>query len=59
MQTKDEIEASRKALEPSPWRDRPIAESLSLFENMRRGLVDEGAATLRMRMDHKNENFNM
>ncbi|GAX82347.1 hypothetical protein CEUSTIGMA_g9776.t1 [Chlamydomonas eustigma] len=58
-QTKDEIEASRKALEPSPWRDRPIAESLSLFEDMRRGLVDEGAATLRMRMDHKNENFNM
>lgn len=43
----------------SPWRDRPIAESLALFEDMRRGLVDEGKATLRMRMDHKNENFNM
>ena len=26
---------------------------------MRRGLVDEGAATLRMRQDHRNENFNM
>jgi glutaminyl-tRNA synthetase len=26
---------------------------------MRRGLVDEGAATLRMRMDHRNDNFNM
>ena len=36
-----------------------MAESLSLFDDMRRGLVDEGKATLRMRMDHKNENFNM
>ena len=32
---------------PSPWRDRPVEESLKLFEDMRRGLVDEGAATLR------------
>ncbi len=52
-QTKDEIEASRKAMEPSPWRDRPIAESLAIFDDMRRGLVDEGKATLRMKMDHK------
>ena len=37
----------RKSREPSPWRDRPIAESLALFEDMRRGLVDEGKATLR------------
>lgn len=34
---------------PSPWRDRPIEESLSLFEDMRKGLIDEGKATLRMK----------
>lgn len=34
---------------PSPWRDRPIEESLRLFEDMRKGKIDEGAATLRMR----------
>lgn len=53
MQTKEEIEASREKREPSPWRDRPIEESLRLFDDMRRGLVDEGKATLRMKMDHK------
>ena len=37
----------REERRPSPWRDRPAAESLALFEDMRRGLVDEGAATLR------------
>lgn len=52
-QTKDEIEASREARSPSPWRERPVEESLALFEDMRRGLVDEGKATLRMKMDHK------
>jgi glutaminyl-tRNA synthetase len=50
---------SRERREPSPWRDRPAAESLALFEDMRRGLVDEGGATLRMRQDHRNDNFNM
>mmetsp|Transcript_9586 Transcript_9586/g.20421 ORF Transcript_9586/g.20421 Transcript_9586/m.20421 type:complete len:801 (+) Transcript_9586:112-2514(+) len=58
-QTKDEIEVSREKREPSPWRDRPIEESLKLFEDMRRGVVDEGKATLRMKMDHKNDNYNM
>lgn len=37
----------RKNREASPWRDRPVGESLALFEDMRRGLVDEGKATLR------------
>ncbi|KAK9818383.1 hypothetical protein WJX72_011738 [[Myrmecia] bisecta] len=58
-QTADEIKLSREKREPSPWRDRPIAESLALFEDMRRGLIDEGKATLRMRMDYKNNNYNM
>ncbi|XP_059622041.1 probable glutamine--tRNA ligase [Phlebotomus argentipes] len=35
---------------PSPWRDRPAAESLLLFEDMRRGKIAEGAATLRMKI---------
>ncbi|OQV13125.1 putative glutamine--tRNA ligase [Hypsibius exemplaris] len=34
---------------PSPWANRPIAESLALFEDMKNGMFDEGAATLRMR----------
>eukprot|EP00795_Rhopilema_esculentum_P002262 gene2262-17873_t len=34
---------------PSPWRDRPIDESLILFEDMKLGKIDEGKATLRMK----------
>lgn len=33
----------------SPWRDRPIEESLTLFEDMRLGKFDEGMASLRMK----------
>ncbi|KAJ8302256.1 hypothetical protein KUTeg_021243 [Tegillarca granosa] len=33
----------------SPWRDRPIEESLRLFEDMKNGKIDEGDATLRMK----------
>ncbi|GMH32257.1 hypothetical protein BSKO_00091 [Bryopsis sp. KO-2023] len=58
-QTGDEIADSRQRREPSPWRNRPMEESLKLFEEMRRGMVDEGEATLRMKMDHKNDNYNM
>lgn len=43
----------------SPWRDRPIAESLKLFDDMKRGLIDEGKATLRMKQDMQSENKNM
>uniref|UniRef100_A0A672ZWF7 Glutamine--tRNA ligase n=1 Tax=Sphaeramia orbicularis TaxID=375764 RepID=A0A672ZWF7_9TELE len=35
---------------PSPWRDRPVEESLVLFERMKKGLFAEGEATLRMKM---------
>ena len=34
---------------PSPWRDRPIAESLQLFEDMKRAKMAEGEATLRLK----------
>ncbi|XP_030425129.1 glutamine--tRNA ligase isoform X1 [Gopherus evgoodei] len=35
---------------PSPWRDRPVEESLLLFEGMKRGKFEEGEATLRMKL---------
>ncbi|KAL5516066.1 hypothetical protein EMCRGX_G001329 [Ephydatia muelleri] len=35
---------------PSPWRDRPVEESLRLFEDMKKGKFKEGEATLRMKM---------
>ena len=41
-QTKNEIEECREKRLPSPWRYRPVEESLRLFEEMRRGLIDEG-----------------
>lgn len=43
----------------SPWRDRPIEESLRLFDEMRRGMIEEGKATLRMKQDMQNDNCNM
>ncbi|ONM29183.1 Glutamine--tRNA ligase cytoplasmic [Zea mays] len=58
-QTAEEIKEYREKKMNSPWRDRPIEESLNLFEDMRRGLIAEGAATLRMKQDMQNENKNM
>ena len=43
----------------SPWRGRPIEESLRLFDEMRRGMIEEGKATLRMKQDMQNDNCNM
>ncbi len=43
----------------SPFRDRPIEESLELFEKMRRGEVEEGKMTLRAKIDLASGNFNM
>jgi hypothetical protein len=36
-----------------------VEENLALFEAMRRGVYAEGEATLRMRMDHANDNPTM
>ncbi|CAI5525052.1 unnamed protein product [Closterium sp. Naga37s-1] len=58
-QTAEEIKQYREKHLESPWRNRPVEESLKLFEDMRRGLVEEGAATLRMKQDMRNENPNM
>ena len=43
----------------SPWRDRPMEESLDLFQRMRQGEFPEGKYTLRARIDLASGNFNM
>ncbi|PPD88791.1 hypothetical protein GOBAR_DD14274 [Gossypium barbadense] len=58
-QTPEEIKEYREKKMNSPWRDRPIAESLKLFDEMKRGLIEEGKATLRMKQDMQSDNFNM
>jgi glutaminyl-tRNA synthetase len=59
----DEIRAHRGTLtEPgrnSPWRDRPIDESLDLFERMRTGDFLNGARVLRARIDMASPNINL
>ena len=42
-----------------PWRDRPIEESLDLFERMKNGEFPEGKYTLRAKIDLASGNFNM
>jgi len=70
-QTKAEMEACReiaraKLADPnapgdpcSPYRNRPIEESLKLFEYMRKGKFGASEATLRMKMDMTSPNPNM
>ncbi len=61
--TADEIREHRGTLtEPgrnSPWRDRPVEESLDLFERMRRGEFPNGARVLRARIDMAAPNINL
>ncbi|GLT43484.1 hypothetical protein SLA2020_174270 [Shorea laevis] len=58
-QTPEEIKEYREKKMNSPWRDRPIEESLKLFDDMKRGLIEEGKATLRMKQDMQSDNYNM
>lgn len=44
---------------PSPWRDRPIEESLDLLERMRAGEFQEGTYTLRAKIDLASPNMKM
>jgi glutaminyl-tRNA synthetase len=59
----DEIREHRGTLtEPgrnSPWRDRPIEESLDLFERMRAGEFANGARVLRAKIDMASPNINL
>ena len=43
----------------SPFRDRPIEESLDLFKRMRAGEFADGSMTLRAKIDLASGNFNM
>ena len=43
----------------SPYRDRPMEESLDLFRRMRAGEFPDGAMTLRAKIDLNSGNFNM
>ncbi|KAK4376445.1 hypothetical protein RND71_002741 [Anisodus tanguticus] len=56
-QTPDEVKEYREKNMNSPWRGRPLEESLRLFDEMKRGMIDEGKATLRMKQDMQNDNF--
>lgn len=43
----------------SPYRDRPMEESLDLFERMKNGEFENGRMTLRAKIDLASGNFNM
>ncbi|MCI9274428.1 MAG: glutamine--tRNA ligase/YqeY domain fusion protein [Clostridiales bacterium] len=43
----------------SPYRDRPMEESLDLFERMKAGEFEDGKMTLRAKIDLASGNFNM
>ena len=43
----------------SPYRDRPVEESLDLFQRMKNGEFAEGSMTLRAKIDLSSGNFNM
>lgn len=62
-QSSENITAQRKnPFEPgvdSPFRDRPVEESLSLFEKMKNGEFEEGAMSLRAKIDMASPNMNM
>ncbi len=62
-QSSEDITAQRKnPFEPginSPFRDRPIEESLELFEKMKNGEFEEGAMSLRAKIDMASPNMNM
>ena len=44
---------------PSPWRDRPTAESLDLFERMKAGEFEEGRYVLRAKIDMASPNLHL
>jgi glutaminyl-tRNA synthetase len=62
-QSAEEIRATRGTLtepgSPSPWRDRPVEESLDIFSKMKAGEIGEGAAVLRARIDMASANLNL
>jgi glutaminyl-tRNA synthetase len=61
--TADQIRETRGSLtqgaKPSPWRERPPAESLDLFRRMKAGEFPDGAKTLRAKIDLASGNINL
>jgi glutaminyl-tRNA synthetase len=61
--TADQIRATRGTLTapatPSPWRNRPVGQSLDLFHRMKAGEFPDGAMTLRAKIDLSSGNFNL
>ena len=54
-----EMRGDTKTPATSPYRDRPIEESLDLFERMKNGEFPDGSMTLRAKIDLASGNFNM
>jgi len=63
QQSAEEMRANRGTLteagKASPWRDRPAAESLRLFREMRDDKHPDGAMLLRARIDMASPNINL
>lgn len=63
QQSPDEMRAMRGTLTErgtdSPWRNRPAAESLALFREMRAGKHPDGSMALRARIDMASPNINL
>ena len=63
QQSADEMRMTRGTLteagKNSPWRDRPIAENLQLFHEMRDGKHADGSMILRAKIDMASPNINM
>ena len=60
--TPEEFKANRGDVNTpavSPWRDRPMEESLDLFARMRAGEFEDNKYTLRAKIDLASGNFNM
>jgi glutaminyl-tRNA synthetase len=62
-QTAEEMRITRGTLteagKNSPWRDRTVAENLSLFREMRDGKHADGSLVLRAKIDMASPNINM
>ena len=62
-QSAEEMRANRGTLtepgKPGPWRDRPAAESLARFREMREGKHADGAMVLRAKIDISSPNINL
>ena len=61
--TADEMREYRGTLKapgkPSPYRERSVEENLALFEQMKSGDIDEGAAVLRAKIDMASPNISL